>query len=169
MSPPANAAGAAKGTPHSIIAHLCLGPRLPNITARAETSAFCTRSPCEKVLTGHILRGFLPRLFATCRPQQKIFQDKFTVAGSRGRTANAAGGLLTGDRFRSGIDSDHLIKCFAVRALEKRISHGSNHVCPQPTPSIHFKQSGATVNSSAEVLAAWRCLAAIRAARPYRA
>ena len=92
MSPPANAAGAAKGTPHSIIAHLCLGSRLPNITARAETSAFCTRSPCEKVLTwSHPERLFCHDCLRTCRPQQKIFQDKFTVAGSKGTTANAAG------------------------------------------------------------------------------
>ena len=55
---------------------------------------------------------FLPRLFTTCCPQEKIFQDKFAVVGIERRTAGAAGDIMIGGRFRSGFNSDssqHLI------------------------------------------------------------
>jgi hypothetical protein len=77
----------------------------------------------------HTKRTFLPRLFATCCPQQKIFQDKFTVVGIKRRTAGAAGELSIGDRFRSSLYFDELIKRVTVRAKARWFTwHNASHI-----------------------------------------
>jgi len=60
----------------------------------------------------------LPNLLAAGLAQQKIFQDEFAVASSKGRTANPARYYAVTGGLRSGFGSNDLIKGVAVRALK---------------------------------------------------
>jgi hypothetical protein len=64
----------------------------------------------------------LPAGFA----QQKIFQDEFSIAGSKRSTANPAR-YFTVISFRSGFGSDNLTQPVAAWAPEKLNRHGSSH------------------------------------------
>ena len=82
---------------------------------------------------------FCHRFFARRCPQQKIFQSKFAVAGSKRPTADATGDILIGGRFRSRFDADNLIKRVAVDlepdhfagTQSAAVGKTEQHACPQ--------------------------------------
>ena len=95
----------------------------------------------------------MPNLFTAGLAQQKIFQDKFAVASSKGGTANPARYFAVTGGLRSGFGSNDLIKGVAVRALKKLYPRGCLEVSPQmraateAAPYRHAKLTAVALSS----------------------
>ena len=78
----------------------------------------------------------MPHLLPAGFAQQKIFQDEFSIAGSKRSIANPARYFTVIGGLWSGFASDNLIQPVAVWASEKLNRHGSSHDTPPNSLSI---------------------------------
>ena len=87
------------------------------------------RSACPPRLGHNNWLSRRPRIGTSWLTQEKILEDKVSIAARKWRTANAAG-YLGIDGFRPGLGFDQVIQRVATRAVEMICRHSSPRVLP---------------------------------------